>query len=185
MFYKNILRMNKKENLKNYLFLLETKRKTLFQDLFSFSNTELNEEYIKNKWSINKHLYHLWLAELGTEKYIKKKTFYPETIEKVNLKTKVFHIFFAKIISINFKFKAPKSLSIFPDKIDIRELNKNWSKSRNSFMLLIDEINDNLIEKGIFNHRMIGRINLKMTLEFFNFHYNNHLNSINKLIKLI
>ena len=43
--------MHKKENLKNNLILLESKRETLFQDLFRFSNTELNEEYIKNKWS--------------------------------------------------------------------------------------------------------------------------------------
>ena len=65
--------MNNKENLKNYLLLLESKRETVFNYLNKYSDAELNNEYILNKWTINQNLYHLWLAEVSTEKYIKKK----------------------------------------------------------------------------------------------------------------
>jgi hypothetical protein len=64
-------------------------------------------------------------------------------------------------------------------------LNNNWIKSRKSFLSLIDDLDDSIIKKGIFNHRLIGRINLRMTLDFFDFHFNHHVKKINKISILI
>ena len=83
--------MNNKENLKNYLLLLESKRETIFNYLNKYSDAELNNEYIFNKWTINQNLYHLWLAEVSTEKYIKKKTSYPEFLKNVTFFTRFNH----------------------------------------------------------------------------------------------
>ena len=69
--------------------------------------------------------------------------------------------------------------------VPINELNNNWLKSRESFLSLIDDLDHIIIEKGIFNHSIIGRINLKMTLDFFDFHFNHHVKKINKISILI
>lgn len=174
--------MNNKENLKNYLMLLESKRKTIFNYLNKYSDAELNNEYILNKWTINQNLYHLWLAEVSTEKYIKKKTSYPEYLKNVAFFTRCKHIFIKRLIRLDIlKFKAPEIISKFPNEININELNNNWIKSRKSFLSFIDDLDDSIIEKGIFNHRLIGRINLTMTLDFFDFHFNHHVKKINKI----
>ncbi len=150
--------MNNKENLKNYLLLLESKRETIFNYLNKYSNDELNNEYILNKWTINQNLYHLWLAEFTTEKYIKKKTSYPEFLKNVTFFTRFNHFFTKNLQRLDIlKFKAPEIISKFPDEININELNNNWIKSRESFLSLIDDLDDSIIEKGIFNHRLIGR----------------------------
>jgi hypothetical protein len=178
--------MNNKENLKNYILLLESKRETIFNYLNKYSDAELNNEYILNKWTINQNLYHLWLAEFSTEKYIRKKTSYPEYLKNVTFFTGFNHIFSKYLIRLDIlKFKAPEIISKFPDKININLLNNNWIKSRESFLSLIDDLDDSIIEKGIFNHHAIGRINLRMTLDFFNFHFNHHVKKINKISILI
>lgn len=178
--------MNNKENLKNYILLLESKRETIFNYLNKYSDAELNNEYILNKWTINQNLYHLWLAEVSTEKYIKKKTSYPEYLKNVTFLTRFNHIFTKYLIRLDIlKFKAPEIISKFPDEININLLNNNWIKSRESFLSLIDDLDDSIIEKGIFNHRVIGRINLRMTLDFFDFHFNHHVKKINKISILI
>ena len=48
--------MNNKENLKNYLLLLESKREIIFNYLNKYSNDELNNEYILNKWSTRNYI---------------------------------------------------------------------------------------------------------------------------------
>ena len=178
--------MNNKENLKNYILLLESKRETIFNYLNKYSDAELNNEYILNKWTINQNLYHLWLAEFITEKCIKKKTSYPEYLKNVTFLTRFNHIFAKYLIRLDIlKFKAPEIISKFPDEININLLNNNWIKLRESFLSLIDDLDDSIIEKGIFNHRVIGRINLRMTIDFFNFHFNHHVKKINKISILI
>ena len=59
----------------------------------------------------------------------------------------------------------------------------NWKNSRSSFSKLIEELNQkNLSEKAIFRHALMGRINLSLTLFFFELHFNHHLKQINKRI---
>jgi|TARA_B110000881_G_C18574687_1_gene517802 hypothetical protein len=130
--------MNNKENLKNYLLLLESKRKTIFNYLNKYSDAELNNQYILNKLTIIQNLYHLCLAEVSAEKYIKKKTSYLKYLKNVSFLTRCIHIFAKHLIRLDIlKFKAPEIISKFPDKIDINELNNNLIKSRKSFFFLL------------------------------------------------
>ena len=62
---------------------LEKYRNNFFSELESLSDEQLNKN-MDNNWSINQHLYHVWLAETSTEKYIRKKTKYPDFIKKIS-----------------------------------------------------------------------------------------------------
>ena len=50
--------------------VLNNKLNKLFDRLSKYSDDDLNRIIKKNKWSINQNIYHLILAEKGTEKYI-------------------------------------------------------------------------------------------------------------------
>ena len=50
--------------------VLNNKLNKLFDHLSKYSDDDLNKIIKKNKWSINQNIYHLILAEKGTEKYI-------------------------------------------------------------------------------------------------------------------
>ena len=75
-------------------------------------------------------------------------------------------------------------MSQFPEKIDLQKINEQWGKSRKSFDELILELKEKKIDnKAIFKHGLLGRINLKLTLDFFDFHFKHHQKAINLLNK--
>jgi len=84
---------------------------------------------------------------------------------------------------LGFTIKAPEITAKFPEKISLNELQNNWVKSRSSFSKLINELEQKkLADKAIFRHALMGRINLSLTLYFFELHFNHHLKQINKRI---
>ena len=115
---------------------LEKERSKLLDDLKSLSGEKLNLQ-IKGEWSINQHLYHTWLVETTTESYIKTKTKYPDFLVQMSpiahLKTFILKLF----LNLGFKFKAPKIVNTFPEKIDLNKLDQSWKESRKSFENLI------------------------------------------------
>ena len=97
----------------------------LFELLSKYSNEEINLKPNLKKWSIGENMYHLWLSETSTEKYIRKKTSYPDTLVNVNpiarLKLSILYLVFF----IGIKFKAPKILvDPIPNNVDLEELKK-------------------------------------------------------------
>ena len=162
---------------------LEDLRLKLFEELKVLSNEKLNS-CIDGKWSINQILYHLWLAEASSEQYIRTKTKYPDYLVSVSpltyLKSKIVEF----LLGLGIKFKAPQVVSQFPKKIDLQKLNEQWRKSRKSFDELILELKEKKLDnKAIFKHGLLGRINLKLTLDFFDFHFKHHQKAINLLKK--
>jgi hypothetical protein len=167
-------------NLKK-LKTLNVKTDKLFQKLRSIPNERL--EYSNNKWSISQILYHVWLAEISSERYIRTKIQYPETIIKTPFSSYIKAFLTKYFLLIGFTINAPKVTAEFPEKISLKELEKNWKDSRSSFSKLILELNQkNLSKKAIFRHALMGRINLSLTLYFFELHFNHHLKQIDKKI---
>ena len=162
---------------------LEIERSKLFDDLKN-QNEEILNLQLGAKWSINQHLYHSWLAETTTEKYIKTKTKYPDLLVQMSVISHLRSFLLKTFLNSGFKFKAPPFVSTFPDKIDFNELNQNWTLSRKSFKTLIEELNrKNLSNLAINRHPTLGRINMHLTLVFFDFHFKHHRNAIIKLKK--
>ena len=84
------------------------------------------------------------------------------------------------------KFKAPKIVvDPIPENIDLQELKNNWLKSRNSFEILINNLDEEILKKGILRHPLAGRIDMNMTLNFLLSHFIHHKKIIHKLEKKI
>ena len=161
---------------------LEKQRLVLFKDLEAIDKKKLTYSTSPNKWSINQHLYHTWLSELLTEKYIRTKTNYPESLTTMSSSAHLKKFILKSSLRLGFKFKAPKIITDFPEKIDFNKLNKLWGDSRLSFLNLAIELKEKKIDhKAINRHPILGRINMKVTVDFFEFHYNHHLKAINLL----
>ena len=138
---------------------LEKYRIHVFEELEKLPSKLLNKKINKN-WSINEHLYHLWLAETSTEKYIRTKTKYPDLIKTMSLFVHLRTMGLRFFLILGIKVKAPKITTTFPNLIDIKDLSKNWRDSRGSFEKLIKDLKErNLGHKAIFRHHLMGRIN--------------------------
>ena len=160
---------------------LNSKTFKIFEKLGNFPERALC--FSDQKWSVLEILYHVWLAEISSEKYIRTKIQYPETILNTPLLSYVKAFLTKYFLLLGLTIKAPEITAKFPDKISLKELQNNWVKSRYSFSKLIDELEQKkLADKAIFRHALMGRINLSLTLYFFELHFNHHLKQINKRI---
>jgi hypothetical protein len=159
----------------------EVDRLSFFKSISNLSLDDLNNK--SQGWSILQHLYHCYLVESLANQYIAKKILYPETINKVSLLT-YFKSFLTPFVwKFGYKAKAPKITATFPKEIDVNKLNLNWIETREFFDDLISKLYDLKLEKkGFFRHPLFGRINLKLTLSFYDFHFNHHKFLIEKII---
>ena len=163
------------------LYSLDSKTSSLFKKLENLPYNALS--FSDDKWSILQVLYHVWLAEISSEKYIRTKIQYPETIIKTPVSSYIKAFLTKYFLLLGFTINAPKVTAEFPDKISLKELQNNWKNSRSSFCKLINELEQKkLADKAIFRHALMGRINLSLTLYFFELHFNHHLKQINKRI---
>ena len=154
----------------------------LFGKLSVYTDEDLNKKMNKNKWSIAENLYHLWLTEFITIKYIKKKTNYPEYLINVSFVSKLRMKLLEIIFFLGIKMKAPKiTYDSMPQNIEIKKLRETWLKSRKSFEELVNSLDKEILGKGILRHPIVGRINLDMTLKFINMHFQHHRKIIIKL----
>lgn len=162
----------------------EVHRLRYFKSISNLSLDDLNNK--SYGWSILQHLYHCYLVESLANQYIAKKILYPETINKVSLLT-YFKSFLTPFVwKFGYKAKAPKITATFPKEIDINKLNLNWIETRQCFDDLTSKLCDLKLEKkGFFRHPFLGRINLKLLLSFYDFHFNHHQFLIEKIISKI
>jgi hypothetical protein len=159
----------------------EVDRLSYFKSISNLSLDDLNNQ--SHGWSILQHLYHCYLVESLANQYIAKKILYPETINNVSL-IAYFKSFLTPFVwKLGYKAKAPKITATFPKQIDVNKLNLNWIETRVYFDDLTSKLYDlNLEKKGFFRHPLLGRINLKLTLSFYDFHFNHHKFLIEKII---
>lgn len=163
---------------------LELNRLKIFTSILNRNSSDLNNNF--QGWSIAQHLYHCWLVEELTEKYIRKKILNPKSISNVSIITYIRSFLLQLFFKLGYKAKAPKSTAIFPDTIDINQLNMDWENSRKSLDNLIIILHEMKLEKkGFFNHPAIGRLNLWLVLNFLEFHLIHHIKQIDKLITKI
>ena len=156
----------------------------IFKKLSKYSNEEINFKPSLKKWSIGENMYHLWLTEIATENYIKKKTSYPLALINVSKIAKLRLKLLKLIFFFGLKFKAPKIVvDPIPQNIDLKELKNKWLKSRESFETLINNLDIEILKKGILRHPLAGRIDMDMTLNFLLSHFRHHMKIIHKLEK--
>ena len=120
----------------------------LFRKLSVYTDEDLNKKMNKNKWSIAENLYHLWLTEFITIKYIKKKTSYPESLVNVSYFSKIKMKLLELIFFTGVKMKAPKiTYDSMPQNIEIKKLRETWIKSRKSFQELVNSLDKSILKK--------------------------------------
>ena len=170
--------------MKEKLDILNNELDLLFKLLSKYSNEEINFKPSLKKWSIGENMYHLWLTEITTENYIRKKTSYPKTLINVSKIARLRLKLLKLIFFIGLKFKAPKIVvDPIPQNIDLKELKNKWLKSRDSFEMLINNLDTEILKKGVLRHPLAGRIDMDMTLNFLLSHFRHHMKIIHKLEK--
>lgn len=166
-------------NVQNRWEAVQQEQQDLIKTLSKYSNERLNQQPTDGGWSPMQVIQHLIVSEVGSLNYIQKKLNFNPKFKKSGLlqdvKSGLYNIFFRLPI----KVKAPiKALTDFPAFSDFEETVEKWNDSRTDFKKMLDELDDSLWDKQIFNHPIIGRISIYHTLSFFYEHQHRHIKQI-------
>ncbi len=172
--------MYKTELLKD-LKILDDQLKYIYEKVEVFP-TEIIKKRIANKWSVEEHLYHSYLVEKLSLSYIQKKTLHPQKLVSIGISPYVKFFILKIVLFFKVKLKAPKVVSSFPELIAIDQLYIEWTAVRSSLNQTIQSLPEETLKKGIFKHPLLGRLSMRLTLKFFKFHFNHHLNTVSNIL---
>ncbi len=80
------------------------------------------------------------------------------------------------------KYKAPGAIGNPDDRPDIDAIAQSYRQVRADMRRFIMEVDDDLLDKAIFKHPVIGRINLAQTLSFLREHMARHAEQVQERI---
>ncbi|MCG2588534.1 DinB family protein [Rhodohalobacter sulfatireducens] len=173
-----------KDKLVDHLDRIESDRKKLFAELDDLSQEKLHFRRSPDKWTILQILDHLMTSEKLSLVYIKRKTSSGNSIERSGFLSR-FRIFTLKLaFFLPFKYKAPKISDSTGKNPNYKELKMEWQGVRSEMKELIRKLDENTLKGQIFKHPILGMLNMKQTLQFFDIHFNHHKKQIENRIEL-
>ena len=172
----------KKEKLKKQFEVLREKREQLFKIVTSVDAALLDRPPAEGKWSILQILYHVKASEAGTLRYIDKKlSFSPEGLPNSSFLSGAKLLLLEMTLRSPVKFKAPKGLDVFPERLVLEEIKADWDRSDEGFLQLIDRLEEHQLGWQLFKHPIIGRLDMQQTIKFMISHFDHHARQIKRL----
>ncbi|MFT5832516.1 MAG: hypothetical protein ACI97N_000127 [Cognaticolwellia sp.] len=170
-------------NVKTRFEKIEKDRIALMQELSKYSEKQLNTKPADGGWSPMQVLHHLIQAEQGSLLYIKKKLSFKPELKTAAIINDIRFMFFKTAFNLPFKIKAPAVVADnLPETADFKSTQETWNKTRQTFHSWLETVDDDLWNKLIFKHPIMGRISIFHTLGFFEEHTKRHTNQIRKAL---
>ncbi|HNM32084.1 MAG TPA: DinB family protein [Chitinophagales bacterium] len=146
------------------------------------SNAQLNKIPTDGGWSAAQVLYHCGMAERETINNIVKNLQAHPTKIKENLRSKINGSLLMVFLRLPLKFKAPKIVSTVPENISFDSLKNDYDKSTDDFKKLLQDFPNELRDKLIFKHPIVGLLTIEQTVGFLAEHYLHHEKQLDKLL---
>ena len=130
-----------------------------------------------NQWSPAQIIQHLYLAENGTLGYMEKKSQRP--VAKTGLGSAIRSMLLTRALrNKKKKYRAPGVIGSPDDRPDFAAVAQSYRQVRADMRRFITDMNDDLADKAIFKHPVIGPINLTQTLSFLQEHMARHADQV-------
>lgn len=164
---------------------LEAQKAGLLQSLSALDTPTLNRRSKASDWSILQVVAHVTLSEAGTLRYIKKKTQDPKALLKSGFMPwlRAWALLFG--FRSPMRFKAPAALGDLPETSDLATVNSAWSAVREDWRGFIETFPENLRDRLIFRHPIVGLMGPAQTMVFLNGHLSNHVRQIDRIRKAL
>jgi len=162
----------------------EKSRLQIIDEFSALSNEQLSKLEGEGKWSINQHIYHIYLAEKLGFGYLNKKMQAPEKLIEPGFAgwRRLQTILFFLKYPIK-KVKAGGAISAFPEQIEFEPLMEDWANLRGQMKSRYDELGDEFLKKDLFKHPIVGKMNVYHAIKFNNAHLDYHIKSMKRIAK--
>lgn len=162
----------------------EVNKKSWEDELSNWSEKDLTFKKDEDSWSALQILEHLIVSEVGTLRYLTKKTKAPfQTIPPTLLQEEKNSAELNEALISDKKWKTPPVMPEPRGTKSVAEQVAKWNELRGKYDVFLKELPKEYYKLQIFKHPIAGRLNLKQTLEFLNKHLLHHKHQLNRLKK--
>jgi hypothetical protein len=158
----------------------QSKVAELLLELEQYQETVLNRQPASGAWSAMQTAWHLLYVEEGSMKYVQKKLGYGGHFEKAGISAWLKMALLHMTMRLPIKFKAPAASSSdeLPSDASLAELTKRWQAIHLAWNRFFEELPDDLLDKTVYKHPRAGRISWLQMLDFFDMHFDRHLQQV-------
>lgn len=163
------------------------------QDLFkeyekeikNISHEQANKNPETGGWSMAEVVFHVSHAEKIIVQYIQKKLINPEESRRAGLKSWYRASLLRFALRSKRKFRAPKVLDDPKGPYEKDALFSEWKIIRATLSQTFNSVPREHINRQLFKHPVVGKINLYQTLGFMGDHMQRHLEQVRRIKKEI
>lgn len=177
--------LKQRRNIDEVLHRLQEKTESLIRKLEDYEEEEIMTPAAPGVWSALQTMGHVLLSEKLSLNYVQKKLSFNPQLEKAGLKAFMRSILLKFYLGSPLKFKAPKGVQSedLPAFCNLTELTARWKADRQSLMKFFDEVDNNILDRELYRHPIVGRLTLLQMLNFFEGHFERHRRQILKRLE--
>lgn len=159
----------------------------LVAELSKYPAEVLQKKPGQGAWSVLDILQHLMIAERGSFAYVKKKTSYPDSLEKAGLSDHYRKFLLYIFLRLPIKVKAPTVVSEtqFDLNITFERLMDDWRGLRQEMKGFLDHAPSEWNNKLTYRHGFAGRMTFDGMLMFFRDHHVRHKKQIDHTLAIV
>ncbi len=171
------------EQLQQRFERLERTRRDVVARLEGHDRARLNRPRADGGWSALQVLHHVIAAESGTLRYISKKMLAGASLPRAGLSSRLRRFTLQMAFVSPLRFRAPGVTADVPDEVDPAELLASWDEARGGWRRLLDEFPEEILDRMVFRHGMVGLMGLRDTLDFLQSHLDHHARQVERLLE--
>lgn len=130
-------------------------------------------------------MHHLILSEELSLAYVRKKLSFQPALQPAGPGTRWRAVTLWFYLNLPVKFRAPKIVGDehLPGFASLAETRERWSRIREEWTRFLEEMTEDLAEKAVYRHPLVGRLSWSGTLLFFHYHLDRHQKQIKRALK--
>ncbi|HAD14855.1 MAG TPA: hypothetical protein DCF33_20700 [Saprospirales bacterium] len=156
----------------------------LLKELSGCSDLHLNRKPSDQGWSAIQTIHHLILVEENAMAYLRKKLSFDPELKPPGWLAGLKMLLLKTTLALPIKFKAPKSAGSdkIPETDTLESVKSRWMKTRSDWTFFFESMPENLLNKAVYRHPIIGLISWLQTISFLSTHFNRHKRQIKRAI---
>jgi len=160
---------------------------SLFQDLSTYSDEQLNTQPGPGKWSALQTMHHLLIAEGYAQGYVRKKLSFNPKLNNAGLGDKWRTLLLWLYLSAPFKFKAPPAVAEenLPTDSSLATTKTQWKEQRQELAAQLKSYSPEIFNKSLYKHPFSGRMTLDGMLIFYQIHFERHRKQIERTLEAV
>jgi hypothetical protein len=171
------------EHLQRRFERFEKTRRDVVARLEGHDRARLNRPRPDGGWSVLQVLHHVIAAESGTVRYISKKMLAGTSLPRAGLSSRLRRLTLQMALVSPLRFRAPGVTADVPDEVDPAELFASWDEARGGWQKLLDAFPEEILDRMVFRHGMVGLMGLRDTLDFLQSHLDHHARQVERLLE--